>query len=222
MPQLFTYTIPVDDGAAPNPFHGFCTLAICKPAIRRVAECDDWIVGLGSKNAPTGDLSKRVVYAMKVQEVLSLAKYDHDAPARWPHSIPNFNSSDMTDRLGDCIYDFSVNPPLQRRGVHGPGNRDVDIGGQNVLISEHYFYFGTHAIPLPDDLHPICHQTQGHRSTANQPYFDRFVAWITGLRLVPSQLYGPPGFIIDWQSSDCSACQTRQRDDEQDREVGEG
>jgi hypothetical protein len=37
MTQLFTYTIPYDDGAAPNPFHGICTLAICKPSIRRVA-----------------------------------------------------------------------------------------------------------------------------------------------------------------------------------------
>ena len=221
MARLFTYTIPIDDGAAPNPFHGLCTLAICKPTIRRVAAPDDWIVGLGSRNAPSGDLSRRVVYAMKVQEVLTLADYDRQAPTKWPQRIPNFNSADMTDRLGDCIYDFAVSPPLQRRGVHGLGNRDVDLGGQNVLISKHYFYFGANAIPLPDDLHPICHQTQGHRSTANQPYFDRFVAWITGLPLVPGQLYGSPDFIINWQSPDCSACYTRQLDDEQDREVVE-
>ena len=49
MPRLFSYTIPSDDGAAPNPFHGQCTLAICKPSIRRVAKKDDWIAGLGSK-----------------------------------------------------------------------------------------------------------------------------------------------------------------------------
>ena len=37
-PQLFTYTIPIDDGAAPNPFRGMCSLAICKPRIRREAK----------------------------------------------------------------------------------------------------------------------------------------------------------------------------------------
>jgi hypothetical protein len=26
--RLFTYTIPIDDGAAPNPFRGMCSLAI--------------------------------------------------------------------------------------------------------------------------------------------------------------------------------------------------
>lgn len=55
MPRLFTYTIPVDDGAAPNPFHGMCSLAICKPGIRRVAQPNDWVAGLGSKNAPYFD-----------------------------------------------------------------------------------------------------------------------------------------------------------------------
>ena len=44
-PRLFSYTIPIDDGAAPNPFHGMCTLAICKPGIRRVAKKGDWIAG---------------------------------------------------------------------------------------------------------------------------------------------------------------------------------
>lgn len=69
MPRLFTYTIPVDDGAAPNPFNGMCSLAICKPGIRRVAKPDDWIAGLGSKKAPSGDLSGRLVYAMRVEEL---------------------------------------------------------------------------------------------------------------------------------------------------------
>ena len=38
MTRLFTYCILVDDGAAPNLFWGVCTLAICKPAIRRAAQ----------------------------------------------------------------------------------------------------------------------------------------------------------------------------------------
>jgi hypothetical protein len=47
MPRLFSYTVRVDDGAAPNPFRGLCTLAICKPAIRRGAgrlDCRNWFL----------------------------------------------------------------------------------------------------------------------------------------------------------------------------------
>jgi len=47
MPTLYTYCIPYDDGAAPNPYWGICTLVICKPVIRRTAEVGDWIVGTG-------------------------------------------------------------------------------------------------------------------------------------------------------------------------------
>lgn len=54
MPRLFSYTIPIDDGSAPNPFRGMCSLAICKPGIRRTAEEGDWVAGLGSKKAPSG------------------------------------------------------------------------------------------------------------------------------------------------------------------------
>jgi hypothetical protein len=82
MPRLFTYIIPVDDGAAPNPFRGMCTLAICKPGIRRVAVKDDWVAGVGSGNAPSGDLRGRLVYAMRVEEVVSLEEYDRLAPTR--------------------------------------------------------------------------------------------------------------------------------------------
>jgi Nucleotide modification associated domain 2 len=32
MPRHFTFIIPIDDGAASNPFHEMCTLAIYKPA----------------------------------------------------------------------------------------------------------------------------------------------------------------------------------------------
>src|SRR5450759_4031334 len=74
MPLLFSYTIPIDDGAAPNPFCGMCSLAICKPAIRRVAKQGDWVAGLGSRNAPSGDLGAHLVYAMCVEEVLTLRR----------------------------------------------------------------------------------------------------------------------------------------------------
>jgi hypothetical protein len=218
MARLFTYTIPVDDGAAPNPFRGMCSLAICKPGIRRVARKDDWVAGLGSRNSPSGDLSGRLIYAMRVEEVLSLKEYDQQAPKRWPHRVPDVRSADLSERLGDCIYDYSRGAPSQRPSVHDTGNIETDLGGQNVLISRDFYYLGNRAIRLPDYLLDICHQTQGHRSDSNAPYFDRFVTWLRNLALTPGQAYGWPDFIVDWSAvSSCGACSIRKLDDENDR-----
>jgi hypothetical protein len=217
MPRLFTYTIPIDDGAAPNPFQSMCTLAICKPGIRRVAKIDDWIAGLGSRNAPSGDLSGCLVYAMRVESVLSLQKYDQEAATKWPHRIPNVQSPNLWERLGDCIYDYSKGNPSQRAGVHGSGNIETDLSGQNVLVSRDFYYLGSRPIRLPDYLLPICHQTQGHRSDSNSPYLDQFVSWLRKLPLAPGQMYGWPDFMVDWETvSTCGGCPIRKLDDEND------
>lgn len=63
--RLYTYIIPIDDGAAPNPYGGFCTLNICKPRIRSSAQVGDWVAAFGSKNVEgCGDLSRKLIYAM--------------------------------------------------------------------------------------------------------------------------------------------------------------
>lgn len=220
MPRLFTYTIPVDDGAAPNPFYGMCSLAICKPGIRRVAKVGDWVVGLGAKHTFSGkDLSGHVVYAMCVEQVVSLKEYDFLAPMHWPHRIPNAESLALHERLGDCIYDFSKSKPVQRQGVHNAGNIETDLGGENVLISKDFYYFGTCAIKLPESLLKICHQTQGHRSTSNNPYFEEFVTWVRSIKPAKGQLYGWPDFMIDWSKGEsCSSCEIRLADDTNDSE----
>ena len=66
--KLFTYIVARDYGFAPNPFHGSCTLATCKPQIRSSASIGDWVVGTGAKT--TYDLAGHLIYAMKVDEVL--------------------------------------------------------------------------------------------------------------------------------------------------------
>ncbi len=216
MPRLFTYTIPIDDGAAPNPFREMCSLAICKPGIRRVAEKGDWIAGLGSKNSPSGDLSGHLVYAMQVEEVLSLRDYDLEAASRWQYRIPNVFSADLADRLGDCIYDYSQEVPSLRPSVHGRQNVETDLSGENVLISWDYYYFGSCAVELPDCLLPICHQTQGHRSDSNAPYRDQFVSWLRGLKL-RTGMHGWPDFAINWEEVACGGgCSPRKSDNEND------
>lgn len=217
MPRLFSYTIPCDDGAAPNPFGGICTLAICKPAIRRVAQEGDWVVGLGSRRAPSGDLGGHVVYAMEVTKIFTLQEYDQWARIARPDRIPDLDCPTPSRWLGDCIYDYSSGAPVQRRGVHNPQNMETDLGGKNALVSENFWYFGKNAIPLEEPLRAICHQTQGHRSTANQRFLEQFVAWI-------KQQHRPggepePGRLPNLEFfRRCGGCRPRKDDGETDRE----
>lgn len=57
--KLYRYVMTYDTGLAPNPYHGYCTLALCKPQIRRTAQVGDWIMGFGSVSAGLG---RRLIY----------------------------------------------------------------------------------------------------------------------------------------------------------------
>ena len=190
---LYSYCLRYDDGAAPNPYWGTCTLTICKPAIRRSAQVGDWVVGLGSANSPMGDVSRSVVYAMRITQKMSLKEYDQFCRKSLKNKIPNWRHRDFRRRVGDCIYDYSLGlPPRMREGVHGPGNRQRDLSGKFALLSTHFYYFGDHPIPLPDSLASIAHRTQGHKSVANDAFFDPFVHWIEGSGYEPDLLVGEP------------------------------
>jgi Nucleotide modification associated domain 2 len=190
--RLFTYCIPYDDGAAPNPFWGLCSLVICKPRIRGAAEVGDWVAGTGSRHVPgLGDLSGHLVYAMKVTDKLTLAEYDSYCRTRNLKKIPAMRHLDPKRRLGDCIYDYSTDPPIQRPGPHRPANMAVDIGGHYALLSSHFFYFGANSVPIPDELKGIVKQGQGHRSNMNAEYLDRFVSWLEGPGIA-SGIHGQP------------------------------
>src|SRR5262245_1609237 len=102
---LFSYRVRHDSGAAPNPFWGTCTLVICKPGIRRKALPGDWVVGTGSHNSPAGDLSKCVVYAMRVGRKLTMAEYDEWVAAELPGKLPDLSHPDRRRKKGDAVYD---------------------------------------------------------------------------------------------------------------------
>ena len=217
LPRLYTYTIPYDDGAAPNPFFGMCTLAICKPGIRRTAQVGDWIAGLGAKTAQP-PLHGKLVYAMRVTKIVTMEEYDLMASTSWPHRIPKPGSKVLYERLGDCIYDYSSGEAKLRNGtVHTDDNRPVDLGGERVLIADEFYYFGSDAIPVPpmplptgSDLTKIIHQTQGHKSIANDGAFDTFVGWIrsVGAKQGVGQL-GWPGRRVDWENRYACGCAKR-------------
>jgi hypothetical protein len=219
--KLYSYCLRWDDGAAPNPFWGICTLAICKPAIRRTAKTDDWVVGLGSANSPIGDIADSVVYAMRVIDIRSLWGYDILCQRKYQGKIPDWNSSDFTRRVGDCIYDYSQgSPPKLRPSVHSERNRKTDLGGENALISSHFYYFGNQPVKLPHDLKPLVCKQQGHKVKINQPYAEPFVQWIESLPYEPNKPYGEPQLKSEFElDADIrSKCSERDLEDD-DREI---
>ena len=223
--RLFSYCIPVDDGAAPNPYWKKCTLVICKPVIRRVAEEGDWVVGLGSRNINGIDYSGKVVYAMKIAEIKTLAEYDEFCRNSLTNKIPDLNHHEYSRKVGDCIYNFAQNSKgILRPSVHNKGNRKTDLGGMNALISDHFYYFGKKAIELPQELWPIIKQGQGHRSDSNEPYKDQFVKWIENLGYKLNGVYGKPQIELKFMktSKDSEICAiTRCKSAKEDEELGE-
>lgn len=219
MPVLYSYCIPHDTGAAPNPFWGVCTLVICKPLIRRNAQKDDWIVGTGSKHF---GFENKVVFAMEVtRNKLTMKDYDEYCKNNLPQKIPNWRGKNYKERVGDCIYDFSVEPVRIRKSVHNEGNQLTDLSGKYALLSDHFYYFGDKPIEIHPDLLPIIRQGQGYRSTSNNPYYNQFVEWILTKTFAKNKIYSEPKnrhkFMLDEDYiSKCAA-----RDREQDEKDGE-
>jgi hypothetical protein len=185
--KIYSYILRIDDGAAPNPFGGICTLTICKPKIRKKASIGDWVIGTGSKNAKLidgsiHDFSNHLVYAMKITEKKYLRPYDEWCKTNLPIKIPNFNSKDMKKQRGDCIYDFSNGvPPKIRESVHSEKNRIRDLSGKYSLLSNQFYYFGEKPIKIPNELKCIIKQNQGHliKDEEKEPQIvNIFLEWI--------------------------------------------
>lgn len=196
MAKLYSYIISKDNGAAPNPFGKVCTLTICKPAIRRTAQIGDWIIGTGSKNAilkdnQKMDFSNCIVYAMKISNKMLLKDYDTYCPKHLKNKIPNWKVKDWRFRVGDCVYDYSNGEePGIRKSVHNETNRGRDLSGLFALLSDHFYYFGDAAFPLPVNLQRITTNTQGHRVIKEQNNVAEFENWIE--QFERNKIFGNP------------------------------
>lgn len=217
--RLFSYCIPIDDGAAPNPFWGVCTLVVCKPVIRRVAQIGDWVVGTGSSNVNGQSFAGKMVYAMKVTDKMELRKYDHHCINHLSNKIPDIKHVDYERRVGDCIYSYLGGYECtQRQGVHTLENIDRDMGGENALLSDHFYYFGKEAIDIPPEFSVLVRQGQGHQSAKNQFILNDFVSWIEK-EYEPNKLYGDPQvrveFTEDSKGRMCSTIRCNSADEDE-------
>lgn len=155
MPDVYAYVVARDFGFAPNPFHGVCTLATCKPMIRRKAKIGDWIIGMGGAKL---NAVGRCIYLMQVTETLTFDAY-------WDHpeyrcKRPVRNGSRVTI-MGDNIYHRPAGTIAwvqedshhsQIDGSPEPSNIKNDTQADRVLISRNFFYFGDAAPSIPQGI----------------------------------------------------------------------
>jgi len=169
--KLYSYVMTHDTGFSPNPFFGYCTLACCKPKIRRHAVIGDWVVGTGSVDNVGGD---KIIYVMEVTKVISLEKYSQDKT--YSIKIP---SEETSRQSGDNIYYKDKNNNwLQRRSYHCIKEMKKDLEGRYALISTNYCYFGKKAILVPKQHEAIIKKGPGHKCRFPQHVVDDFISWI--------------------------------------------
>jgi hypothetical protein len=155
MANVYIYAVSYDLGFAPNPFGGMCSLACCKPRIRKQARIGDWIVGMtGTKIRP----AMRCIFAMKVTSETNFDDYWANPDYASRRSVRNGTSM---KQVGDNIYHrASVQSPWQQEdsvhslvdGSQSEPNTKHDTRINRVLLSTNYFYLGALAVPLPQQV----------------------------------------------------------------------
>jgi hypothetical protein len=188
-PLLFSYIVARDFGFAPNPFYGVCTLATCKPQIRRSAQPGDWVIGTGSR---AKGLDGRLVFAMEVEETLSFEEYWSDP--RFLLKRPRLTGS-VKQAFGDNIYhkDPVTGDWLQENSHHtfpngspNPRNIDADTKAPRVLVGRNFMYLGGQGPEIPKrfrDRHgyDIVCKTQGHKCRFPRSLVAEFISWVNAL-----------------------------------------
>lgn len=167
--KFFSYVVARDYGFAPNPFNGICTLATCKPEIRRIAGPGDWVLGTGSADLKC---ARHLIYAMKVTEKISFNEYWSNPKYNCKKPVMNGSLKTM---YGDNIYYYNGQQWIQADSHHSLDDGSVNLHNLNrdtkvdaVLISECFFYFGDQYLMIPSELaERICKSGPGFRYAEN-------------------------------------------------------
>ncbi len=202
----YSYVLARDYGFAPNPFGHYCTLATCKPKIRKAASTGDWVVGTGSVRYH-GD--EHLVFAMKVSEKLTFNEYWEDP--RFLYKRPVLNGS-LKQMYGDNIYSQDQGRWRQADSHHS--NEDGTANMYNlkrdtsypfVLVSDHFFYFGSNAVPIPrrflaQDGECIRKKGPGYRCIFTDAFVFRFTEWLA-VKHTPGY-WGAPALMTRFERYD--------------------
>ena len=171
MSRVYIYVVDRDFGFAPNPFHGYCTLATCKPGIRNKAGFDDWVIGMGGVRLKAVG---RCIFAMRIGQKITFNEYWTN-PAYLDKKPVRNGSQKML--VGDNIYHFDSlrKKWLQADSHHSNADGSVNIHNMHtdtksdkVLLSQHFFYFGKEAPIVPVKLLEVI----GYQNRRNYRVFD--------------------------------------------------
>jgi hypothetical protein len=172
--RLCSYVVRVDAGLAPNPFWGYCTLAVCTPNHQGIrAGRGDWVMGHS-----TARRGHRLIYAMRVSEVLSFDQYWGDP--RFERKKPKLVRS-WREACGDNIYHHG------RSGewIQGPSPFHntpelllKDTRHPRVFVSDHFYYFGEKAVEIPEAYAELIWPRQGCHWSCRPDLVDGFLHWL--------------------------------------------
>jgi putative DNA base modification enzyme with NMAD domain len=199
---LFSYVVARDYGFAPNPFFGTCTLATCKPNIRKAAQVGDWVIGTGSASRKR---SGTLVFAMQVSTAMTFNEYWDDE--RFRRKKPNLSGS-KKQAFGDNIYfressglwnqiDSHHSYPGGQPNIHNIRN-DTQI--DRVLASTNFCYWGGAGPKIPQSMRSfegfdVC-AGRGHKCKFPSELVEIFLNWLNGL-----EVSGFQAAPLDWQRS---------------------
>ncbi len=200
--RLFSYIVARDFGFAPNPFYGWCTLATCKPEIRRAAQVGDWVLGTGAKTKY--GFAGRLIFAMQVSEALDFQSYWMDPRFICKRTIPN---GSLKQVYGDNIYSRTRGRWRQADSHHSleggrPNHRNIarDTKVDRVLIARRFVYFGNNAPLIPKEFRSasrraadVCCARQGHKVHSEEVAL-AFEKW-----LVSRKKWGLQGMPLEFE-----------------------
>ena len=179
--RLHSYVVEHDMGFAPNPFHGICTLAACKPQIRKHAKIGEYVIGTGTTKR---GIQGRLVYLMRISEIKNFDEYWNEKRFVRKRAVVN---GSLVLRYGDNIYHRDVKDSRwiqehsfhsREGGVTDPDNLQVDTGSTDkVLIGDWFTYWGGDGPKIPERFSAFIHRGIGHHCVKDEPLVRDFIAW---------------------------------------------
>jgi hypothetical protein len=205
------YVQPWDFGMAPNVDGGVCTLATCKPAIRRNTKLGrEWVLAVGAVKTVMHvaggkktfeNWKDRLVYAMIPDERLTYDEYFNDPrfAAKIPHSRqePGDNIYHL-DRTGkhyeavDCVNDIHRSDSQLR---FDPDFSAADMQAPVAMVAHDFWYWGENAPHLadtglkPKTIETLMHAKRGHLVVRDPEIIRDVVDW---LRAQEPGVHGQP------------------------------
>lgn len=188
MLKIHSYVLDHDLGLAPNPFWAYCTLAVCKPVIRksREVEIGDWIIGTGSvklKDNLGKQCLNKLLFAMELNEKISFQEYWEDR--RFQDKKPMIEGS-LIKSFGDNFYyktEDGIWCQLDSAHSNNDGSPNLihqkkDLSGANVLVSSNFYYFGEKAPILPTAFQHFSKKGIGHKKIVEAEDVNQFINWL--------------------------------------------